>query len=169
MEKDRFLKEIKDSPFGHQLEELLFITKRLRTSGLFILVGLIVVIITFATLMLFVRRLYFHDGFILYQFSMFSWVFGVTFLLMGVFLLYRFNLLRNRGMIIYDEITEEIDWSSKRKEFIHRPSIETRIIIKEFLKSTDLPFTSGSNGQAFYLILYVLICLATIILTVFVH
>jgi hypothetical protein len=169
MEKDKYSKEIKESPFGNQLEELIFITKKLRSSGLFILLGLIAVIIIFATLTLFARRLYFDDRFIMYKFSLFSWVFGVTFLLMGVFMLYRFNALRNRGMIIYDEITEEIDWSSKRKEFIHRPSIDTRIIIKEFLKSTDLPFTSGSNGQAFYLILYVLICLATIIMTAFVH
>lgn len=169
MEKEKHSKEIFDGPFGRQLDELIYITNRLRVSGLAILMGLILVIIIFATLMLYAKRSEMDNRYYIDLFSLYSWGLGVGFLLVGIFFLYRFNSLRNRGMIIYDEITEEIDWSSRRKEFIHRPSIDTRIIIKEFLKSTDLPFTSGSNGQAIYLVLYVLICLATIIITAFVH
>jgi hypothetical protein len=67
-------------------------------------------------------------------------------------------------MIVYEELTDEIDWSSKRKEFIHRPPVQTRIIIKEFLKISDLPFTSGTNGQAFYLVLFLIVIIASIVI-----
>ena len=66
-------------------------------------------------------------------------------------------------MIFYEEITDEIDWSRKRKEFMHKPPIQLRIIIKEFLKATDLPFTSGKNGQGFYIILFLIIAVTTIL------
>lgn len=92
-----------------------------------------------------------------------------TFIIFGIFLLFRFNSLRDKGMILYEEITDEIDWSRKRKEFIHRPPIQLRIIIKEFLKSTDLPFTTGKNGQAFYLLLFILNCIATVLIKILVN
>lgn len=163
-ERDKISREIEDSPFRHQLEELIYISKRLRTYGSYILIGLVLSLIFLATYVVLLRRLYHSEDFIMIQVSLFAWLYALLTIIFGIFMLYRFNTLRNKGMIIYDEITEEIDWSSKRKEFIHRPPIETRIVIKEFLKAADLPFTSGSNGQAFYLILYILISIATIIL-----
>jgi len=91
----------------------------------------------------------------------------ITFVVYGILLLFRFNSIREKGMILYEEITDEIDWSRKRKEFMHKPPIELRIVIKEFLKSTDLPFTSGKNGQALYVILFLTIILVvTLIQTI---
>ncbi|WP_431108858.1 hypothetical protein [Winogradskyella poriferorum] len=94
----------------------------------------------------------------------------MTFLsiLFGIILLFKFNSLRDKGMILYEEITDEIDWSRKRKEFMHKPPLELRIIIKEFLKSTDLPFTSGKNGQAFYIVLFMVIAISTILIKILV-
>lgn len=86
------------------------------------------------------------------------------FVLFGIIFLFRFSSIREKGMILYEEITDEIDWSRKRKEFMHKPPIELRIVIKEFLKSTDLPFTSGKNGQAIYVILFLTIILVVILI-----
>jgi len=94
-------------------------------------------------------------------------LFIFIFICMGILLLLRFSMVRNKGMVIYEEITDEIDWSRKRKEFIHRPPLEIRIQIKEFLKSTDLPFTTGPNGQAFYLALYFIELISTILIRFF--
>jgi hypothetical protein len=86
--------------------------------------------------------------------------------LFGVYILFRFNTIKNKGMVIYEELTDEIDWSRKRKEFIHRPPLELRIVIKEFLKATDLPFTTGTNGQAFYIVLFFVFLITGILIKI---
>lgn len=82
------------------------------------------------------------------------------------YILYRFNNTRKKGMSLYSEITDDIDWSNKRSQYIHRPPIKARTSIKDFLHATDLPFTSGVNGQAIYVLGFVLMALVSIILKV---
>jgi hypothetical protein len=84
----------------------------------------------------------------------------------GFYILYLFNNTRKKGMSLYSEITDDIDWGKKRKEYIYRPSIEARNSIRDFLHATDLPFTTGINGQALYVLGFVLISLAALILQV---
>jgi len=163
-ERDKILKEVEQSPFRQQLEELIYISKKLRAYGLYTLIGLVLSIVLLATYVVLLQLLYRGESYIMFQLSLYAWSYALLIMVFGISILYKFNSIRNKGMIIYDEITEEIDWSSKRKEFLHRPPLETRIIIKEFLKSGDLPFTSGPNGQSFYLILYIAVSISTIIM-----
>jgi hypothetical protein len=90
----------------------------------------------------------------------------IFFSLSGFLILYLFNNKRKKGMSLYEEITDDIDWSKKRREYIHRPNVKARTSIKDFLHATDLPFTSGVNGQAIYVLGFVLMALAAIILQV---
>lgn len=102
-----------------------------------------------------------------------SWDNGLIYLavifslfLVGFYILYRFNDTRKKGMALYAEITDDIEWGKKRREYLYNPPIKARSGIKDFLLATDLPFTSGINGQAIYVLCFILISLAAIILQV---
>jgi hypothetical protein len=84
----------------------------------------------------------------------------------GFYILYLFNNIRKKGMSLYAEITDEIDWGKKRREYIYNPPIKLRSHIRDFLLATELPFTSGGNGQAIYVLGFIIISLAAIILQV---
>jgi hypothetical protein len=167
---EEYSSEIEDNDFAPQIKDLITIRFRLRYFGsliLFFLIGCIILLGVFVFLR---KRMFLYDQNQYTHFDIFrydlAWEiigFELIFIVAGVILLFAFNQQKNRGLIIYEELTEEIDWSSKRKEFLHRPPIKTRIIIKEFLKSTDLPFTSGKSGSTFYLGLFIMVSIATII------
>jgi hypothetical protein len=158
------IKTKKESAFDYELKELRHITLMLRKYGGILVVILIMQIIILAGFLVFSRFCYKCNFGVHNEFTLIVLLFSISALLMGVFLLFRFSRLKNRGMIIYEEITEEIDWSFKRKEFIHKPPIELRILIKDFLKSSDLPFTSGNFGQAFYFLIFILVTISTLVL-----
>lgn len=166
--------DIEDVEFRPQLMRLIYLTNVLKKYSLFILIALFGSLLALAGFAILRKKnvLLERMGSYSYEFSTQLELASLFLVFMLVFLciliLFRFNSLRNKGMVIYEEITDEIDWSRKRKEFIHKPPIETRIIIKEFLKSTDLPFTSGTNGQAFYVILLFIVLISAIMIKVFV-
>jgi len=172
MANDKY--DIEDAEFRPQLMRLISLTRILRKYGLFILVtlfGSLIALGVFAILRkrnILLERIGSYDYNISNQFELAALLIIFMLVFFCILILFRFNTLRNKGMIIYEEITDEIDWSRKRKEFIHKPPIETRIIIKEFLKSTDLPFTTGTNGQAFYVILLFIVLISAIMIKVFV-
>lgn len=158
---------IKDNEFRPQLENLLRITSYLqKVSSLIFLV----LLLTIASCSLFIyfhiklinARNSFHQSDIEFQEILFLTV-TIMMIILGIFLLFDFSNKRKRGLIIFDELTEEIDWSNKRKEYIHKPPIETRIIIKDFLRNADLPFTSGAIGQSFYLVMFIVMLVTSII------
>jgi uncharacterized integral membrane protein len=138
-ETSKYNKEIEESPFGYQLKELIAITQKLRRYGYIILFVLVLTIILLGLYIVLIRQ--YDQGYKYKNFGdpvhliFIAYLFGA--ILTGIAFLFRFSQIKKKGMIVYEELTEEIDWSSKRKEFLHRPSIETRIIIKEFLKSSD--------------------------------
>lgn len=156
--------ELEENEFRPHLEELIIITKRLKRISAILLSVIFMSVISFAIFAVY-KRILFHESYRNY-FSLMAYgiTFIISFVALGVFALIKFNELRKRGMILYDELTDEIDWSNKRKEFMHRPPIEMRIIVKEFVKSADLPFTSGPNGLAFYLIILLALIVSTILL-----
>ncbi len=89
--------------------------------------------------------------------------FSLAICISAILIIFMFYNLRNRGMAIYEEITDEIDYNNKSGNGNRLP-IELRVTIKDFLKSTDLPFTTGTNGQAFYLVLFLTLLLSVILL-----
>lgn len=165
------LKYYEDENFYPFLDRLEKIKHILKSYSLMLLLILLLSII-FMTLFAFAhkynltRKSYFSNMYTEFEIPLMIMTF--VSILFGIILLFRFNSLRDKGMILYEEITDEIDWSRKRKEFMHKPPLELRITIKEFLKSTDLPFTSGKNGQAFYIVLFMIIAISTILIKILV-
>jgi hypothetical protein len=85
-------------------------------------------------------------GFIL-QITLVDMIFGVI----GILL---FAFFRNNGMIIYEEIADEVEW--KYNKAGERVPIVTRMQIKRFLKVRDLFMTNGVYGQFIYFMLFLL-------------
>lgn len=165
---------IEDEYFLPEIKRLISLKRTLKLYGLVILLFLFGSLLALGGFAIYRKRNMIYEKLndwnysVNAQFELMLLVMVFILVFCGVIFLFRFSMLRNQGMIIYEELTDEIDWSRKRKEFIHRPSMELRIVIKEFLKSTDLPFTSGANGQAFYIVLFIIILISSIMIKVFV-
>jgi hypothetical protein len=164
MREDRF--DIEDSDFKPQLSRLIELTKILKNYSSFILLTLLTCLFSVCIFAIFhknnVSNKYYNNS----ENELIALFFIFFSVLFGVYILFRFNTIKNKGMVIYEELTDEIDWSRKRKEFIHRPPLELRIVIKEFLKATDLPFTTGTNGQAFYIVLFFVFLITGILIKI---
>uniref|UniRef100_UPI00404A4060 hypothetical protein n=1 Tax=Gelidibacter sp. TaxID=2018083 RepID=UPI00404A4060 len=158
-------KRIKDSDFYGELKELDNSTIILKKYGQLVLIVLFSSIIScgiygfFSSLELDNNK----------NFEIIDILIIITIVLVfiGVYLLYEFSRIREKGLIIYEEITDEIDWSKDRKNFIHRPALEIRVLIREFLKASDLPFTIGKIGQTYYLSLFILVLFSIILIKIF--
>lgn len=68
------------------------------------------------------------------------------------------EFLRKRGNIIFNEISDELQWgleesrSGGAEKSIERPSLDIRLSLKNFIKSSDLPFYDGPNGVLIYML-----------------
>lgn len=166
MKEDKF--NIEDSEFKPQLIRLINLTKTLKLYSSIILSTLMLSLFGVCVFAIFHKDNSRKLGY--YQVENEVIILFIIFLstLMGVFMLFRFNTIKNTGMAIYEELTDEIDWSRKRREFIHRPPFEIRLVIKEFLKVTDLPFTTGTNGQAFYIVLFIIFLMTSLLIKILV-
>lgn len=81
--------------------------------------------------------------------------FGYTSLFTGTFILFAFSNLRKRSYAYYEALAEELEWGTDNYKSKTTP-IEYKIAIREFLKSSDLPFADSSKlGQLIYLILFI--------------
>lgn len=160
--------QIENSEFRPELERLIRMTRTLRLYGIIILLMLLLCFLSVSVYAVMHRKVCLMSNPFYSDIQNENLGFAGIFLfgLIGIYVLVRFNNIRGKGLIIYEELTDEIDWSRKRREFTFKPPLETRIIIREFLKSTDLPFTSGANGQAFYLVLYFLFFIAGIMIKI---
>lgn len=165
----RYFEDESFYPFLKRLEQIKYILKRYSLFILFTILGSIISMSLFAFIHKYNvidRDMYYSSFYSQFEIPLLLTTF--TFIVLGIILLFRFNTFRDKGMILYEEITDEIDWSRKRKEFMHKPPIELRIVIKEFLKATDLPFTSGKNGQGLYIVLFLVIAISTILIKILV-
>lgn len=80
----------------------------------------------------------------------------VIFVIYGIGKISRFRDLRRTGMKIYEKITDDIDWGRKRVEFINKPNETLKRIIRQFLRTVDLPFSDSATGELIYITLYLL-------------
>ncbi|MCE2961757.1 MAG: hypothetical protein ACK5UE_02865 [Chitinophagales bacterium] len=160
---------IKNSEFKEELEELVIATIKLKkySSQLFVLVV--------GSIFLLVLETFIHRKFIQYEklvnyynkyehIDLIVWFCCVLFASIGIFILFNFQKLKRSGMIVFEELTDELDWSNKRKEFIRKPPIEARIVIKDFIQNTDLPFTVNGYGQIIYLVFFIVVILTSILI-----
>lgn len=156
-----------ESSFKYEINQLAEVTYYLKRTSLHILVSLVLSLISLPVYTV-IYRVYHKSLFVFYEYASIIVLLSIfTFAILGIFLLFKFNSYRTKGMIIYEELTDEIDWSNKRESFIKRPPLQARITIKDFLKTSDLPFTSGANGQAFYLVLFFINIIASVIIQIF--
>lgn len=97
-----------------------------------------------------------------------------------MWLIYRFDRVRSSGDLFFQEISDELEWYVRTtrgndittKQFHNtthgaRPSIETRIVLREFVQAAQLPLITGANGPLWYFIvnfaLLVLNCIVVLI------
>lgn len=79
----------------------------------------------------------------------------------GVFTLFMHEKLRKNGDVIFNEVSDELQWqlerdhdtSSNRAE-TERPQLLIRIILRSFIRNTDLPVAPGKLGPLVYFLLF---------------
>lgn len=83
--------------------------------------------------------------------------------------LYLYESARRRGEVLFEEISDELEWhidNSGNTKASVRPEINSRISLRSFTRTTDLPFIPGKFGPAFYLTLNIfLIIISTVYVT----
>ncbi len=102
---------------------------------------------------------------------------------MTLVLMYGFELSRRHGELLFQEISDELQWrmrptkiqkentgddasrsSRKRSQMIGKPpSINIRVILRQFVQQSELPFTRGSHGSIVYLGFNILMSVAAIV------
>ncbi len=90
----------------------------------------------------------------------------------GLLMLFVWERRVAAGMILYEEISDEVEWShrtfrnGKTTENgsirAQGPSLDIRVILRAFLKETTLPFTRGTNGTTIYALFFVACIVGTI-------
>jgi hypothetical protein len=78
-------------------------------------------------------------------------VLDIATVLLVIITLYSHDRLAQRGQLIYQEISDEIEWNPSKSISKHI-NLKFRIILREFVLSTTLPFyRSGRNAAILYL------------------
>ena len=84
-----------------------------------------------------------------------------------------FDMLRKRGEVIFEEVSDEFQWYVGRTESSTmerpgpRPDFAVRLVLRDFARAGDLPLARGRNGPATYVVvnIFVLFLLAYEILS----
>ena len=66
---------------------------------------------------------------------------------------FRYEQHRRKGDALFDEVSDELEWDIKGRQSKvanERPDLETRVVLRSFVKATDLPFAPGKFGPALY-------------------
>ncbi len=88
--------------------------------------------------------------------------------LYGLIALYSFDVNRKRGMVLYDSITNALEW------LIHNPEVwdrekeiklnkyveDVQKRLRTFSRTNDLPIAPGVSGQTIYLIAFIILPIA---------
>lgn len=74
-----------------------------------------------------------------------------------IFAAMRFEYFRKRGDVLFEEISDELAWNltnkvSKEEVSKERPSLKIRVILRSFVKTSDLPIVPGKYGPLSYII-----------------
>jgi hypothetical protein len=109
----------------------------------------------------------------------FTMIFAIMAPLGGLMCLFLWERKVGQGMILYEEISDEVEWRHRtfRRKLVSltggdpdqseddasgdaqkssgRPNIEVRILLREFLRETTLPFVNASVGTTVYAAFFV--------------
>ena len=161
------LKSLKDDSLKPQLVGLIAITSKLQNLSSSIFSNLLTSIVVLATLPFF-RYFYYFSLFANETISTIEIIIiSISFFLTLASLrkLIQFRVERRKGMVIYDDVTDEIDWGKRRREFIYNRPEQARVVIRNFIKSIDLPFSDGIIGETVYFSLFILISITVVVIS----
>jgi len=147
----------KSNQLRDYLRELDFITLILRVASFSLTTILAIDIMVasfFSTSLVFFKKREYSSSFDLNDGNVFI-VYVISFI--GFLCLFIFNYFRSKGNVLFEVITEEVEWNFKNTEGkkSERQSVEFRLSLKNFLKSSDLPFAPGNLGLIVYFIIFV--------------
>ena len=93
-------------------------------------------------------------------------VLGVAFAFTGILLLAMWEKRRREAMIVYEEVSDEVEWrhrthhngawTEEEKHDKKKAGLPIRVVLRRFLSATELPFTSGSVSSLTYALYFVL-------------
>ena len=78
--------------------------------------------------------------------------------------------LRKRGRVIYEELSDELQWKisedgSSKSDKIRKyknPGLRTRVILRSFIFNTDLPLVGGHNANLLYFVVGTVLLFVTV-------
>ena len=84
--------------------------------------------------------------------------------LYGLMFLYVWDRKRRRGMLLYEEISDELEWAHRthrkretpKMSLVDRPEFPVRLLLRQFLNAATLPLAPEGFGTSFYLLFYFL-------------
>lgn len=93
-----------------------------------------------------------------------SMMFIATISFIGLVMLHIFDLKKKQGMAIYDLLMEEVQWRFKEDSNLDTSVYigNIKLILKQFIVNSDLPFVNGNSGKTIYFVLFVLILMVKV-------
>lgn len=96
-------------------------------------------------------------------------------LLLSAVLAIRFESFKKRGDVLFKELSDELQWHVRfetgsdpfgkdRPPPESRPGLNTRVVLREFAQSTDLPLIPGRYGPGLYVAINLMIMVGDFIL-----
>lgn len=74
--------------------------------------------------------------------------------------LFAYDQLKRRGDVIFEELSNELQWSLDQDVQRKAASLDIRVLMRHYVFSSDLPLTRGPYGMGLYLALGVILWLA---------
>lgn len=152
------------SSVEHAVGELAHLTRRLRIFGL---VALTITVVNIGTLFWVIfltarsRYIYVEGGNSLVLTS-------IVFTVGTVVILSLFEALRKRGDVIFQELSDELQWHVGRRSGSEvpreRPLLDARVSLRAFSATSELPLIPGRFGGAIYAALNLSITLTSVLL-----
>ena len=86
----------------------------------------------------------------------------------NIFLLFLFDLYKKRGDVLFNELSDEYEWRAKQSSVFFadsppkdRPQLAIRVVMREFIKNSDLPLLQGESGVRWYAVSSAVIWIGT--------
>lgn len=140
------------NPLGYSLARLEKISMSLRQYGMLIFLLTLLDILFVVFISLGTRYLYSYllrGGPVITVFATLNFLLALSFIVL-------YESLRRRGDSIFEEISDELQWNVGYRQSTtsgtadEMPPLKTRVILRSFARTTDLPLIPGKFGPAIY-------------------
>jgi hypothetical protein len=107
------------------------------------------------------RAMHFSDA--AENFTMFK-VLTIGISLLGFCAITLFELLRRQGDVLFEELSNELQWGSKLPSTANKPRIGQRIVLRDFVQASDLLLVPGRFGPAIYGLVFLSLALGAFLI-----